>query len=355
MAVDGTDPDDLCEILTAEVEAKKALGQGRRQASATDAGGYAPTIGIIGTVVGLVHVLENLSDPSKLGHLIAGAFVATLWGVMSANIMLLPVRQADHGRRGERGRPDGARHRGRPRRSRPAPTRGWSATKLRSKMQPAGARRRPRRRRERGQRRGHGRRGGHDEEHEEHENHERWLVSYADMMTLLMVLFIVMFAISSINQGKFDQLKQGLHNGFGTPQTMLAGRQQPARRRAAPSRPTRPQVDGLTQGGAGGVDVNSWKGATPSQVAELVNATQQAQVRQEVENLQEGRGGAQGRPGAGGRTRTARRSASTSAGSSSRSPPTRCCSTAPAPRLRRQGRRHPRRDRRRPWRSCRTG
>ena len=51
----------------------------------------------------------------------------------------------------------------------------------------------------------HGRRGGHEEEHEEHENHERWLVSYADMMTLLMVLFIVMFAISSINQGKFDQ------------------------------------------------------------------------------------------------------------------------------------------------------
>ena len=54
-------------------------------------GGYAPTIGIIGTVVGLVHVLENLSDPSKLGHLIAGAFVATLWGVMSANVMWLPM------------------------------------------------------------------------------------------------------------------------------------------------------------------------------------------------------------------------------------------------------------------------
>ena len=72
-------------------------------------------------------------------------------------------------------------------------------------------------------RRGHARRGGHEEEHEEHENHERWLVSYADMMTLLMVLFIVMFAISSINQGKFNQLKEGLHHGFGAPQTMLAG------------------------------------------------------------------------------------------------------------------------------------
>jgi chemotaxis protein MotA len=56
----------------------------------TDAGGYSPTIGIIGTVLGLIHVLENLSQPDKLGHLIAGAFVATLWGVLSANVMFLP-------------------------------------------------------------------------------------------------------------------------------------------------------------------------------------------------------------------------------------------------------------------------
>ncbi len=89
MAVDGTDPDDLYEILAAEVKAKKASAK-VGASFWTDAGGYAPTIGIIGTVVGLVHVLENLSDPSKLGHLIAGAFVATLWGVMSANIMFLP-------------------------------------------------------------------------------------------------------------------------------------------------------------------------------------------------------------------------------------------------------------------------
>jgi len=89
MAVDGTDPDDLYEILSAEVRAKKASAK-VGASFWTDAGGYSPTIGIIGTVVGLVHVLENLSDPSKLGHLIAGAFVATLWGVMSANIMFLP-------------------------------------------------------------------------------------------------------------------------------------------------------------------------------------------------------------------------------------------------------------------------
>ena len=89
MAVDGTDPDDLYDILMAEVKAMKAsaaVGTGFW----TDAGGYSPTIGIIGTVIGLVHVLENLSQPDKLGHLIAGAFVATLWGVLSANVMFLP-------------------------------------------------------------------------------------------------------------------------------------------------------------------------------------------------------------------------------------------------------------------------
>jgi chemotaxis protein MotB len=61
-------------------------------------------------------------------------------------------------------------------------------------------------------RRGKKHAGGHEEEHE---NHERWLVSYADMMTLLMVLFIVLFAISQVDQRKFAQLKNGLATGFG--------------------------------------------------------------------------------------------------------------------------------------------
>jgi len=89
MAVDGTDPDDLYDILTAEVKAKKASAA-VGTAFWTDCGGYSPTIGIIGTVIGLIHVLENLSEPAKLGELIASAFVATLWGVLSANVMFLP-------------------------------------------------------------------------------------------------------------------------------------------------------------------------------------------------------------------------------------------------------------------------
>jgi len=90
LAIDGTDSDELRDILEAEVEAKrKADKNGARLFESM--GGYAPTIGIIGTVIGLVHVLENLSDPSKLGHLIAGAFVATLWGVLTANVLWLPM------------------------------------------------------------------------------------------------------------------------------------------------------------------------------------------------------------------------------------------------------------------------
>ena len=90
LAIDGTDPGDLSSILEAEVHSNTVYAN--RQAKLfSDMGGYAPTIGIIGTVLGLVNVLGNLSSPSELGHLIAGAFVATLWGVLSANVMWLPI------------------------------------------------------------------------------------------------------------------------------------------------------------------------------------------------------------------------------------------------------------------------
>ena len=61
------------------------------------------------------------------------------------------------------------------------------------------------------------------EEHEEHENHERWLVTYADMVTLLMVLFIVMFAMSQVDQKKFNALKEGLAAGFGQSTSIHSG------------------------------------------------------------------------------------------------------------------------------------
>jgi chemotaxis protein MotA len=90
LAIDGTDSDELRDILEGEVEAKRKADKTAAKFFA-DMGGFAPTIGIIGTVIGLVHVLENLSNPAQLGHLIAGAFIATLWGVMTANVLWLPM------------------------------------------------------------------------------------------------------------------------------------------------------------------------------------------------------------------------------------------------------------------------
>lgn len=82
--------DELREILENEVETMKE----RRAAEArifADMGGYAPTFGIIGTVIGLIHVLGSLSSPNAIGPAIASAFTATLWGVLSANVMFLPL------------------------------------------------------------------------------------------------------------------------------------------------------------------------------------------------------------------------------------------------------------------------
>ncbi|WP_250003424.1 flagellar motor protein [Actinoplanes sp. M2I2] len=90
LAIDGTDPDELHDILHAEIAAKKKADKASTKLF-ENMGGYAPTIGIIGTVMGLVHVLENLNKPETLGHSIAAAFVATLWGVLSANVVWLPV------------------------------------------------------------------------------------------------------------------------------------------------------------------------------------------------------------------------------------------------------------------------
>jgi len=90
MGIDGTDPEELRAVLEGEIAAKKSEDKVAAKFF-TAMGGYAPTVGIIGTVVGLIHVLENLDAPETLGPLIAGAFVATLWGVLSANIFWLAM------------------------------------------------------------------------------------------------------------------------------------------------------------------------------------------------------------------------------------------------------------------------
>ncbi|RZI42110.1 flagellar motor protein [Herbaspirillum sp. HC18] len=90
LVVDGIDPYKIREILEVDISTYE-----RRERQAAKiweaAGGYAPTIGILGAVLGLIHVMENLTDPSKLGGGIAVAFVATIYGVGLANLVFLPI------------------------------------------------------------------------------------------------------------------------------------------------------------------------------------------------------------------------------------------------------------------------
>lgn len=90
LVVDGTEPKLTREIL--EIEIGHAEEYNLSSAKVFEsAGGYAPTIGILGAVMGLIHVMENLADPQKLGAGIAVAFVATVYGVGSANLLYLPI------------------------------------------------------------------------------------------------------------------------------------------------------------------------------------------------------------------------------------------------------------------------
>jgi chemotaxis protein MotA len=90
LVVDGTDPELVAEVLDAE-----NTNMRKRHIAAAQpfekAGGFAPTMGIVGTVFGLVHVLQNLDAPETLGPSISAAFIATLVGVGSANVVFLPI------------------------------------------------------------------------------------------------------------------------------------------------------------------------------------------------------------------------------------------------------------------------
>ena len=90
LVIDGIQPDKLRSLLESEINAYEFS---QRQAARIweSAAGYAPTIGILGAVLGLIHVMENLSDPSRLGSGIAVAFVSTVYGVGLANLFFYPV------------------------------------------------------------------------------------------------------------------------------------------------------------------------------------------------------------------------------------------------------------------------
>lgn len=105
MVVDGVEPEAIRQMLEIELH-----GQGQRDIAAAKVfegmGIYSPTLGIIGAVLGLIAVMKNLADPSKLGHGIAAAFTATIYGIGMANLFLLPMasklKGVIHGQTAER-------------------------------------------------------------------------------------------------------------------------------------------------------------------------------------------------------------------------------------------------------------
>lgn len=90
MLVDGAEPDAIRNILEVDMQTREHFDQ--QSAKVFEGMGiYAPTLGIIGAVLGLMAVMKNLADPSKLGHGIAAAFTATIYGIASANLFFLPM------------------------------------------------------------------------------------------------------------------------------------------------------------------------------------------------------------------------------------------------------------------------
>jgi len=90
LMIDGTPPEKIRQICAIDMHFYEI--QQRNAARIWNAaGGYAPTVGILGAVLGLIHVMENLSDPSNLGSGIAVAFVSTIYGVGLANLVFLPI------------------------------------------------------------------------------------------------------------------------------------------------------------------------------------------------------------------------------------------------------------------------
>jgi chemotaxis protein MotA len=90
LLVDGGEPDAIRSVMEVDLDTREAIDLAGAKVY-ENAGIYAPTLGIIGAVMGLMAVMQNLADPSKLGHGIAAAFVATIYGVALANLFMLPM------------------------------------------------------------------------------------------------------------------------------------------------------------------------------------------------------------------------------------------------------------------------
>ncbi len=220
LAVDGTEPQELRKMMQLEID-NQAEYEDNIPKVFESAGGFAPTIGIIGAVLGLIQVMQHLDNINEVGKGIAVAFVATVYGVGSANLFFLPssgklririreeqivremtlegvvsILEGMNPRMLETklfgflaGRAQGVEDQGR--------------AAMRDRRRPAA-----------------------------HVSHERWLVSYADFVTLLFAFFVVLYASAQIDKRKAVRLSGAIESAFqqlgvfasdGRPPTALPG------------------------------------------------------------------------------------------------------------------------------------
>ena len=170
--------------------------------------GYAPAFGMVGTVIGLVNMLGAVSSPDELGKGMALALLTTLYGVVLANMVVPALRRAAREAARRRDVGDGVRHR----RDLPAADRDQPPRHRGAPREPAaaggtaGLRRTP----------GEGGMSRRRRKEAPPDDSGRWMATYGDMVTLLMAFFVMMFAISSIQEDKFQAFLSGLGQ-FGNP------------------------------------------------------------------------------------------------------------------------------------------
>ena len=192
LAVDGTESQELRKIMELELDNKEEQEEQIPQLFES-AGGFSPTIEIIGAVLGLIQVMQHLDKIDEVGRGIAVAFVATIYGVGAANLFLSSgcrkaenphSRRADHPGDGARGRDLDSRG--------DEPARMLEATLLGFLTQARGG----------AARTGRSQQMSRRKRRTSHANHDRWLVSYADFITLLFAFFVVLYASSQVEKRK---------------------------------------------------------------------------------------------------------------------------------------------------------
>ena len=178
--------------------------------------GYAPTVGIIGAVLGLIQVMQHLDDITEVGRGIAVAFVATIYGVGAANLFFLPVAGKIKMRIREEQIVREMQLEGvisilegmNPRMIETKLLAFFSEASHKADAKKAKAQRAP------SQPRSAGDGMSRKKRHEEHVNHERWLVSYADFITLLFAFFVVLYSSSQVDKRKVGQLSLAIQVAF---------------------------------------------------------------------------------------------------------------------------------------------